>query len=301
LFIKLQNYLLQKIFEGYITSIPEFYAIFPSANPYLDHVAIIDLTSKYSGIEYLYKIFNKIGFKQQGSGYLPEKQNDFIWMAANGSDTIIAEEALSQIIIADFRYNEFSKTTQNTLQKYTKYATGINFSYMDYLIEQYKINRNPKEAGDYIYNFLSSRQRPTPTVREFNIVREENQVAAWTLFFGRKANHFGFNINLLNRYKSLEDFNTYLKDDLNLTLNRDNGEIQGTAECGIQQSAMMGKSIKAQLSDGIIEINDSFMEFVWRYSSKKLPKYFSDYYTGFISSNADNIIKSIYTTTIRDK
>ena len=72
--------LFAHLWQGYVGSVPYFKNIFGREKVILDHLAIIDLPSKSSGIPYLKKLFSLLDMHQRGSGYLPEKKNDFIWV-----------------------------------------------------------------------------------------------------------------------------------------------------------------------------------------------------------------------------
>src|SRR3990167_6247212 len=69
----------------------------------LDHFAIIDLPSLQSGVVPLKEMFETIGFVSRGQGYLPDKQNDFLWMAEYNSEQLTVAQALPQVVVADFR------------------------------------------------------------------------------------------------------------------------------------------------------------------------------------------------------
>lgn len=300
MFNKINWLLMQKLWDSYIVSIPKFYSIFNSNKACLDHLAIIDLPSDNSGINYLHQVFNKLGFIKLGHGYLPQKANDFIWLNVEYASDTAADKVLPMVILADFRYDSLSKHSRQILTKYSSYSKALDFSRLDLKIAEYLSNSKLSRSQDdlasaivaMVYEHIISRQWPLPTVKEFLTVKEENELIAWVLAFGRRVNHFGININLLNEYPNLDGFNKYLKDKYHVELNNIGGEIKGDIESGLAQSATVGQLIKVQLQDGEIEINDSFIEFVWRYAIKDNPKYFSDYYTGFVPANANNIIES---------
>src|SRR5438105_4799589 len=60
----------------------------------LDHFAIIDLPGPHTGIPVLKNIFSALGFAEQGHDYLPEKQNDFLWMTEVDSVGSQAQDVL---------------------------------------------------------------------------------------------------------------------------------------------------------------------------------------------------------------
>ncbi len=235
-------------------------------------------------------IFTRIGFIETGAGYLPDKQNDFIWMTDEKANLSQAKNSLPQVVLADFRINLLSPKVQKILQKYINQAIPFNFDEFDKLLN---IN-NEIAAVKMLSEFLLQRSWGLPTVEEYNTVKEENQLLAWVLLFGRKVNHFGVNITFENKYSDLRDFNTYIKT-LNYTeLNSNEGEVKGGEHQGIAQSSTLGQSMRIKAADGFIETHNSFMEFVWRYPKTENPKMWGDYFTGFVADNANKVIESLY-------
>ena len=45
---------------------------------------------------------------------------------------------------------------------------------------------------------------------EYEIAKKENELVAWVLIFGKKINHFGISVHLLNGFNNLEEFNDSL-------------------------------------------------------------------------------------------
>lgn len=265
-----------------------------SQKPALDHFAIIDLTSGNSGIEALEAVFKCVGFSRVGAGYLPTKQNDFIWMTTDKSVKSAPNDALPQVVLADFRYEELSQDVQKILKKYSSYIKPINYEELQGVVSKAMADENDVEAAvDYIEQILIRKDWPDPTLEEYLIVQKENPLIAWVLLFGRKVNHFGFGIYTIPDYKSLESFTHRLQKDLRLSINIQNGMIKGSPAMGIEQSSTMGDKIYANLGGKVIEVNDSFMEFVWRYPVRSRPKALGDYYHGFIPENANNVIESL--------
>ncbi len=273
--------IIECLWNQYIPAIPYYRAVFSKKRPVLDHLAIIDLpASENTGIPFLKGIFSGIGFKEAGSGYLPEKQNDFVWMLDPDSHGLRAEDALPQIVLADFRIENFSSDTQKVLNKYISTAAKIDISKV-------------KEDG-YLEGFLLDRSWDVPTIADYELVKSENQLLAWVLLFGRGVNHFGANITFDGRFKDLWDFNSHVKTLGFAELNCKEGEVKGGAHQGIAQSSTLGMSMQYKAADGVVEVNNSFMEFVWRYPKTESPVRWGDYFTGFVAENANHVIESLY-------
>jgi hypothetical protein len=275
---------------------PEYYGIFAKEKLAMDHFAIIDFTSKYSGIDYLKEIFKLIGYKERGAGYLPDKQNNFVWLSSPEFSEKLPKEALPQPIIADFSNDKFSKSTRKIIEKCSKH----NYKNFDLNL----IKAAMKEAGegnqlaenyvvDVLSGHLNSKFIEFPTLKEYEAVKEENQLMAWILLFGRRVNHFGVGV-CSRSHKSLKEFNSHVQNNYNTVMNKEGGLIKGGAKCGIEQSSTMGKVVEVKLEDGVVKTNDSFLEFVWRYPVKSSPKVMKDYYMDFIPVNADKVIESLF-------
>lgn len=262
----------------------------------LDHFAVIDLPGIYSGIPILHEIFSTLGFRERGKDYLAEKQNDFLWMAEEDCMNQPAEKVLPQVVIADFRLHEMPESISRIIEHYSHQT---NFSAVD----QIRNLLQRLTAGDetatlpckkLLLQYLTGRDWPLPTVKEFQLVREFNELLAWVLVFGRRPNHFTLSVHLLEHFSDLEDFHRFIEEEAKLPLNVEGGAIKGSRQTGIAQGSTAGISQKVALRDGEIEIPNGFVEFVWRYPSGANQEKWGDYFTGFIATHADRVIESLY-------
>jgi hypothetical protein len=264
----------------------------------LDHFAIIDLPGIHSGISQLKQIFNMLNFQECGSGYLPDKQNDFIWLCEENSDAKIASEVLPQIVIADFRLDELPSSVRMIIESYAKYIPPIPLSDIQLLSSHVKENNHSAKDAliAIVLKQISGRAWPTPSIRDYQIVKEANELLAWALVFGRQVNHFGIAIHHLAQYKNLKHFNDAIKTSLGIRFNANALEIKGNQQLGIEQSSTADNLVKVTLEDGILEIPSPFAEFVWRFP--KIPHttalLWKDYYTDFYAPNANHVIESVY-------
>lgn len=265
----------------------------------LDHFAIIDLPGPHSGIPTLRSIFEMLGFKVRGKGYLASKQNDFVWLAAEDSETLKAHEALPQVVVADFRLEEMPDNISAIISKYSEQTNPFPIEELQTLImlaEQEEEEAAASTAIRLVSKYLKGRDWPAPTIEEFKTVQAFNELLAWVLVFGRRPNHFTLSVHLLNTFQNLEAFHDFIENDVRLNLNYDGGVIKGGKHTGISQGSTTGIAKEVQLADGKVAIPTGFVEFVWRYPTNEnvKPSNWQDYYTDFIAQHANHVIESLY-------
>ncbi len=265
----------------------------------LDHFAIIDLPGPNSGISYLSQIFSEIGYIEQGRDYLADKQNDFLWMAESSSRELPAPDALPQVVVADFRLDEMPAEIRAIIEKYSHLAQKAPLQTIRNLSQQASSGNAEaaKHCTSIIMQYLSGRDWPLPTISEFLMVREFNELLSWVLIFGRRPNHFTLSIHLLDYFTSLAGFHRFIEEEVQLRLNSEGGTLKGGESAGIEQGSTLGISRTVKLVDGEIDIPTGFVEFVWRYPGPdcEKPMRWNDYFTGFIAQHADRVIESLYT------
>jgi hypothetical protein len=263
----------------------------------LDHFAIIDLPSNHSGLNLLSQIFSAIGFIPQGHGYLPEKQNEFLWLTEYDAFDQPASEVLPQIVVADFNLAELPPHVCTIIEHYTQHIQPSPLREIQYLSGKAYLGDSVAAAQllQRLKNYFSSRQWPLPTVDDFHQVQAVNELLAWVLVFGHIPNHFTIATHLLKGFANFAAFNDYVENELKFTFNQQGSKIKGGSELGIEQSSTVAKPTKIQLADGVIEIANSFIEFVWRYPLIQPAHKWNDYFTGFIAQQANRVIESLYT------
>lgn len=295
---KLRKDLIEQLWIEYLLDIKHFDDIFPQTRPLLDHFAIIDIGVSNSNIPTMQKIFESLGFETAGSGYLPQKFNDFIWMREPDFTELNIQSSLPQVVLADFRVNQLSITNQQIIKKYTS-----NIACFDFTIFKNRLNR--LIAGDtsqhlkicsMVFNYLNNRPWKALEIADYLSVKEENELIAWVLLMGRKINHFGIQISAMHDYTDLTSFLEYFKNSNFAKVNNLNGEIKGSNREGIAQASSLGERIEAPLRDGKMPVNNSFIEFVWRYPKNKnqTPMINSQQYLDFFAGNANYVIESLY-------
>jgi hypothetical protein len=265
----------------------------------LDHLALIDLPGPNSGIEVLSRLFAYLGYVTRGQGYLTEKQNNFRWLAEQSATPQLATNALPQIVVADFRREALAPAVLKIIDYYAAFSQALDSERLSCLQE--RVLQHDEVAAQemiaLIMSYLNRRDWPLPTVTEYETVKSHNELLAWVLVRGRQVNHFAWAIHLSNYFSSLDAFNGFLRSSLNIPLNEKGGLIKGHAAQGIEQSATLAATESVKLADGVIDLADRFIEFVWRYPKQAgISILWEDYFTGFIADNANRVVESLFLT-----
>ncbi len=292
--------IIAQLWQNHLQSIVPAQQIYSVINQhiFLDHFAIIDLPGPNSGIAQLKKLFMLLGFQESGSGYLIEKQNDFIWLHEENCENKIASDVLPQIVIADFRLHELPLNVQTIIKKYSQHITPLPLSDIEKLC--HAVKNGDKSCRDLlistVLNQFNGRAWPTPCIGDYESIKIANELLAWVLVFGRQINHFGISVHHMNNFNNLKEFNDYLKYKSGTQFNNRELEIKGNNQIGIEQSSTADYPIKIALEDGEIEIPSPFIEFVWRYPKKPDASaiLWKDYYNDFYAPNANRVIESVY-------
>ena len=262
-----------------------------------DHHAILDLEGPHSGPRVLREIFELIGYVHQGSGYIPEKQNRFCWLAPLENMKASISETGSQLVLADFRLSECSSMVQAIVRKSVERAAPAPLEAIRILVDDIRHGdlRVRQVLAKTIIDYLEAQAWPRPTKKDFEIVLHENELLAWTLVFGRRVNHFTLAAHLIGEFRSLSQFNSYARENYGYTFNSVAGEIKGNPGELLEQSSSLHCQERVRIADAEVLLPGSFIEFVWRYpremglDSQKWASYFN----GFISKNANNVVESL--------
>ncbi len=262
-----------------------------------DHFALIDLPGPHTGMEVLTYLFSYLGYEQRGQDYLAEKQNNFRWLSEEIKQDTLAIDALPQIVVADFRREALAPKVLKIIDYYAGFAQALNIDQLKFL-HQRTLQQDKNAAAElsyFILKYLQTRDWPLPTIKEYEIVKRQNELLAWVLVMGRQVNHFAWSIHLSKTFYQLKHFNNFLNSTLTISLNQKGGVIKGDRNKGIEQSSTQATITSVKLADGEIELADRFIEFVWRFPKKTAHKrLWQDYFTGFVADNADHVVESLY-------
>lgn len=300
---RVKSYIFSQLWENYSTHLRELTTIQRYIQDYFqeeliqDHFALIDLPGPYTGIDTLTSLFSYLGYRVRGQDYLAEKQNNFRWLSEDVSPDTLAVEALPQIVVADFRREALAPEVLTIIDHYAGFARALDIDYLQ-VLHRRTLEQDEEAACELsrcILYYLQSRDWPLPTLQEYEIVKSQNELLAWVLVMGRQVNHFAWAIHLSPCFSQLTLFNQLLSATLNIPLNQKGGLIKGNANIGIEQSATKPVIKSIQLADGMINLPDRFIEFVWRHPKKAgETRRWHDYFTGFVADNADRVVESLY-------
>ncbi|MDD4892561.1 MAG: DUF1338 domain-containing protein [Candidatus Rickettsiella isopodorum] len=300
---RVKNYIFSQLWESYSTHLTELSTIQSYIQKHFqeelirDHFALIDLPGPCTGMDTLSCLFSYLGYSPRGQDYLAEKQNNFRWLSEEISLETLATEASPQIVVADFRREALTPNVLKIIDYYVGFAKPLDTEQLKFL--HYRTLQQDEQAATklskFILNYLQSRDWPLPTVQEYEIVKNQNELLAWVLVMGRQVNHFAWSIHLSNSFSQLKLFNQFLSATLNISLNQKGGLIKGNINKGIEQSSTQPAIKSIKLTDGVIDLSDRFIEFVWRYPKKAgVKRRWHDYFTGFVADNADRVVESLY-------
>ena len=234
---------------------------------------------------------------ERGSGYIPERVNDFTWVCYEHNDTLPLDDALPQIVLADFRIDKLSDESRNVINQLLIDVEPNReaLQEVESILKADAHNMEQcKKCADIIYKELFEKMIwRTPTIEQYKTVERENPLIAWVLAWGRTVNHYGISLHApSSNFESFEEFMVDAQKE-RTKFNDDDGIVKGSKELGIEQAATMISMKELQLADGVISISEPFTEFIWRYSKKKSPRLWGDFYNDFIPQNANQIIKSV--------
>lgn len=225
-----------------------------------DHVAFRTFDDPRVNIDILSKPFISAGYQPAGEYYFEKKK-----LRARHYELPGSPES-PRVFISELLMEKFSEDLQTTIRELLDTVPGEVLESPDLIFQ------------GRIFNSISH--------AVYNRLREESEYAAWLYAFGFRANHFTVSINYLKRFESIEEVNSFLKEN-GFQLNSSGGEIKGTPEQLLQQSSTLADQVEVGFTDGTHTIPGCYYEFARRYpdNSGKL-------FSGFIAGSADKIFES---------
>ncbi|MFW5663500.1 MAG: DUF1338 domain-containing protein [bacterium] len=225
-----------------------------------DHIALRTFNDPRVNIDVIAKVFTDNGYEARGT-YDFKAKKVFGRHFEHKTNPNAPKAFISELLL-----EQFSDYLQSTI-----------YEHLDSVEEELYLD------PDLVYKGSIWGKIPFDT---YNKLREESEYAAWLLVYGYRANHFAIKVNELKNFKSLQEVNAFVKSN-GYIMNTAAGEIYGTPEELLEQSATKAEILPFQFSDGTREIPSCFYEFTRRYEDEN-----GQQYSGFIAANADKIFES---------
>lgn len=223
-----------------------------------DHVAFRTFDDPQTNLEKMAKVFQKLGYISKGEYIFTEKK----LFAMHFEHT---EPNVPKIFISQLQTSKLSANAQNIIKN---------------LVSQIPAGFTDKT------DFCVSGRPWSISYKDYSQLLEESEYAAWMSAFGFRVNHFTVNVNALNKFKTLQSLNEFIKSK-GYKLNSSGGEIKGSQGVYLEQSSTLADKVQVTFSDGKFEIPSVYYEFALRYP---LPN--GQLYQGFVEKSADKIFES---------
>ena len=224
-----------------------------------DHIAFRTFNHPDIGLRALGHSFEKFDYERSGQQYQFEEKK------LDASHWEHPDPSYPKIFISELRVQAFSDEFQQIVSA---------------LIEEV-----PDDLP-HRWDFPCAGRPWEVSYEETQRLREESEYAAWLAAWGFRANHFTVSVNDLDQYDSLETLNGFLKEN-GIQLNQSGGEIKGSRDVYLEQSATIANEVERNFSDGSYKVPFSYYEFAKRYETPE-----GELFQGFVADNADKIFES---------
>ena len=223
-----------------------------------DHIALRTFNHPRVNIDVMARPFIEAGYKYGGDYHFPEKK-------LYAKHYQHSDLTLPKIFISELKLEEFSP--------------GLN-TLVNRLIDEI-----PK-GKELEFDFVSAGRPWNVSIQDYNELMKESDYAAWLAAFGYRPNHFTVFINALKKFSDIFYLNDYLKNK-GFKLNASGGEVKGSKEVFLEQTATLANNIEVTFTDGKLTIPACYYEFAKRYPLKD-----GNLYQGFVATSADKIFES---------
>ncbi|MDC6367766.1 MULTISPECIES: DUF1338 domain-containing protein [Flavobacteriaceae] len=253
-----------------------------------DHIAFRTLGVPNLGIASFEKIFLHYGYKKMDYYFFKEKKLNAYWYAP-------PEPRFPRIFISELRVGDLPENAQQIIFNYT---CNITNDPVDNLNLDDEV-----QVGDFFYKNLWQ----VPTLRDYNILAEHSEYAAWVIYNRYYLNHYTISVHeLKNGYNTLEAFNTFLQK-IGIKLNDSGGVLKKSKDGLLKQSSSVAKMVDATFANGeTTKVPGSYVEFAERLALpefKNIPAHElkgKQRRDGFESANADKIFESTYDSQVNN-
>ena len=222
-----------------------------------DHIAIRTFNRPRVNRNVIAKSFLESGYEAHGDLCFDTKKLDATYYGHH-------DKNLTRVFISELRLEDFSEKLQKTINILIDQIP-------DKIINQYDFC-NSGISWDVINH------------ETYTELKEESEYAAWVATFGFMVNHFTISINDCNTFSSLNEVNSFLKEN-GYRINDSGGDIKGSVEHGLEQSSILAESIPVQfnpIESSPHDIPGCYYEFALRHNN----------FDGFIAGSADKIFES---------
>lgn len=255
-----------------------------------DHVAFRTLPGTPCDAMVLSKVFESLGYQKMDHYRFHEKRLNAFWMSPPVKPNACAWEVPPKVFISELDVSSFSEPERVQLQKAIEtILPGVRPAPQLFQDSKEGFLKAAREA------LIFDPQKTRLSFQVYNDIRAFSEYAAWTLIYGVCINHFTVSVHLMDGFKALESFNTFLKNELGLVLNSTGGsEIKGSPDVDLEQSATLAAPMKVEFSDGVYQIPYAFVEFAHRFPVPRNAdrRLWESYFQGFVEANADRIFSS---------
>ena len=225
-----------------------------------DHVAFRTFDDERVNIEVLATPFIEAGYVECGD-YVFEAKN----LYAKHYEHLTDKDA-PRVFISQLKTAEFSYELQAEVKK---------------MIDSIPVGElNPSEL------VFKGRLWNQPSFEVYEKLQKETEYAAWLYVNGFCSNHFTVDVNKLDTFDSLEEVNSFLKEN-EFKMNASGGEIKGTPAQFLEQSSVLADRIPVEFKEVTKEITSCYYEFAFRHAMNN-----GELYSGFIAGSADKIFES---------
>jgi hypothetical protein len=225
-----------------------------------DHVAFRTFDDARMNIQVIAKKFLKAGYEYKGEYVFEDKHLKAVHLEHP------EDASAPRVFISELVLSEFSQEFQTIIKK--RLNSIGNAYYAD---------------PDLIYK---GSVWGKPVYADYQSLRKESEYGAWLYVHGFRVNHFTVSVNALEKFKSLEMVNQFIKNN-GIEMNTSGGEIKGSPEKLLQQSSSLSEIIKLEFEEGSYEIPACFYEFAFRHADEN-----GQLFSGFIAANANKIFES---------
>lgn len=227
---------------------------------YNDHVAFRTFDDSRINIDILAEAFKNLGYVEKGE-YHFEAKKLYAKHFEHPTNEELPKVFISELILA-------------------KCSEGLQATVKHVLAQLDESVLNDSEL------LTKGRLWGKPSYTTYQALLEESEYAAWLYVNGFCSNHFTVDVNKLDSFKSLQEVNTFLKEN-SYKLNASGGEIKGSPEQLLEQSSILADKISIEFQEGAKEITSCYYEFAFRHAKEN-----GELFTGFIAGSADKIFES---------